>query len=96
MQAGAHELCLLFVKWVWENTILRQDDRALNQILQLANVARPGIPLKGSHGFRRNVIDSLPHAAAKQGHEMSDKFGNVFPALSPCRAAGGGGDSDVL
>ena len=85
MQTGDHELCLLFVKWVWEHAVPRKDHRAFHQVLQLADVARPRIPLEGSHGFRRNAVDLLPHAAAKQLHEMCDKGGNVFPALSERR-----------
>src|ERR1700676_229965 len=82
MQTGDHKLCLVFVKWVWEHTVARKDNRAFHQVLQLANVARPRIPLEGSHGFRRNAVDLLPHAAAKQLHEMCDKRGNVLPPLS--------------
>src|SRR5271169_7222733 len=89
MQTGDHELCLLFVKWVWEHAVPRQDNRAFHQILQLANVARPGVPLEGSHGFRRNAVDLLPHAAAKHLHEMRDKSRNVFPALSERRQQDG-------
>src|SRR5271169_5778097 len=85
MQTGDHDLCLLFVKWVWEHAVPRKDNRAFHQVLQLANVARPGVPLEGSHGFRRNAVDLLPHAAAKHLHEMRDKNRNVFPALSERR-----------
>src|SRR5713226_6589087 len=89
MQTGDHELCLLFVKWVWEHAVPRKDHRAFHQVLQLANVARPRIPLEGSHGFRRNAIDLLPHPAAKQLHEMRNKSRNVFPALSERRQQDG-------
>src|ERR1700686_5499270 len=85
MQTGDRELCLLSVKWVWEHAVPRKDNGALQQVLQLANVARPRIPLEGSHGFRRNAVDLLPHAAAKHLHEMRDKSRNVFPALSERR-----------
>src|SRR6266481_7849599 len=82
MQTGDHGLWLLFVKWVWEHAVPRKDNRSFHQILQLADVARPGIPLEGGHGFRRNAVDLLPHTAAKHLHEMRDKSRNVFPALS--------------
>src|ERR1700757_1171636 len=85
MQTEDHELCLLFVKWVREHTVPRKDDRAFHQVLQLANVAGPRIPLEGSHGFRRNAVDLFPHTAAKHLHEMRDQRGNVFPALSERR-----------
>ena len=85
MQSGEHDLCLVFVKWVLEHIVPRKDNRAFHQVLQLANVARPRIPLEGSHGFRRNAIDLFPHAAAKQLHEMRNKSRNVFPALSQRR-----------
>src|SRR6266403_5181677 len=89
MQTRDHELGLLFLKWVWEHTVPRKDDGAFHQILQLANVARPQIPLEGGHGFRRNAVDLLPHAAAKHLHEMRDKNRNVFPALSERRQQDG-------
>src|SRR5580693_7760984 len=89
MQSGDHELRLLFVKWVWEHAVTRKDNRPFHQVLQLTNVARPRIPLEGSHGFRRNAVDLLPHAAAKQLHEMRDKTRNVLPALSERRQQDG-------
>src|SRR6266436_3041802 len=89
MQTRDHELGLLFLKWVWEHTVPRKDDGAFHQILQLANVARPGIPLESSHGFRRNAVDLLPHAAAKHLHEMRDKRGNVLPPFSERRQQDG-------
>src|ERR1700745_1353504 len=89
MLSGEHNLRLLFVKWVRENAVPRKDYRAFHQVLQLADVARPRIPLEGSHGFRRNAVDLLPHAAGKQLHKMVDKRGNVFPAFSECRQRDG-------
>src|SRR6266704_1807166 len=89
MLSRAHNLRLPFVKWVWEHAVPRKDNRAFYQVLQLANVARPRIPLEGSHGFRRNAVDLLPHAAAKHLHEMRNKNGNVFPALSERRQQDG-------
>src|SRR5277367_5045571 len=82
MLSGGHNLRSPFVQRVWEYAVPRKDNRAFHQVLQLANVARPRIPLEGSHGFRRNAVDLLPHAAAKHLHEMRDKNRNVFPALS--------------
>src|SRR6266699_1765091 len=89
MQTGDHKLGLLFVKWVGEYTVLRKNNRAFHQVLQLTNVARPRIPLERSHSFRRNAVDLPPHAAAKSLHEMSDKSRNVFPALSERRQQDG-------
>src|SRR6266478_1384708 len=89
MQSGEHDLCLVLVKWVLEHIVPRKDNRAFHQVLQLANVARPRIPLEGSHGFRRNAVDLFPHAAAKHLHEMRDKSRNVFPALSERRQQDG-------
>src|SRR3984957_5184439 len=89
MQTGEHGLWLLFVKWVWEHAVPRKDDRSFHQILQLADVARPRIPLEGGHGFRRNALDLLPHAAAKHLHEMRDQRRNVFPAPSGRRQQDG-------
>src|SRR5580658_735540 len=67
---------------VWEYAIARQNNRTFNQILQFADVARPGIPLEGSHGFWMDAIDLLTHAAAENLHEMRHKRGNVFAALA--------------
>src|SRR3984957_12444303 len=89
MQTGDHGLCLLFVKWIWEHTVPRKDNRSFYQILQLADVARPGIRLEGRHGFRRNAVDLLPHAATKELHEMRDQSWNIFPALSERRQQDG-------
>ena len=85
MPSRDHDLRLVFAKWVLEHTVSRKDNRAFHQVLQLADVARPGIQLVGSHGFRRNAIDLLSHAAAKQIHEMRDKCRNIFPVLSQRR-----------
>src|SRR6266849_4817809 len=89
MLSGGHNRRLFFLKWVWEHAVPRKNNRTLHQVLQLANVARPRIPLEGSHGFRRNAVDLLPHAAAKHLHEMRDKSRNVFPALSERRQQDG-------
>src|ERR1700758_5402015 len=85
MQTGDHESCLLFVKWVWEHSVPRKDDRAFHQVLQLADVARPRVPLEGSHDFRRYSVDLLAHAAAKELDKMRDKSRNVLPTLSQRR-----------
>src|SRR5437899_3174878 len=85
MQTGDRELSLLFVKWVGEHAVPRNNNRAFHQVLQLTNVARPRIPLEGRHGFRRNVAHLLPHAAAEHPHKMCYKGGNVFAALSKRR-----------
>src|SRR5579872_629805 len=82
MQSWDHDLCLVLVQWVLEHTVPRKNNRALHQVLQLADVARPGVRLEGSHGFWRNAIDLLPHATAKHLHEMRDKSRYVFSALS--------------
>src|SRR5258706_12425804 len=89
MQIGDHELGLLFVKGVWKHAVPRKDNRAFHQVLQLANVARPGVPLEGSHGFRRNVVNLLLHAAAKHLHEMRTKNRNGYPSLSARRQQDG-------
>jgi hypothetical protein len=89
MQTGDHGLGLLFVKRVWEHAVPRKDHRAFHQILQLADVARPGVALERTHGFRRNRLDLLSHAAAKQLHEMRNKRGNVLPPLAERRQQDG-------
>jgi hypothetical protein len=65
MLRGEHNLDSYFVQRVWEHAAPRKNNRALHQVLQLADVARPGIPLKGGHGIRRNVVDLLSHAVAE-------------------------------
>ncbi len=39
MQTGGRELCLLFMQWVWEHAISRNDNCAFHKVLQLANIA---------------------------------------------------------
>src|ERR1700722_20905697 len=82
MQTWERELGLLFVQWVWEHAVPCDDHPAVHQVLQLANVARPRIPLEGSHGFRRNAVNLLPHAPTEHLHEMRHKRGDILPALS--------------
>jgi len=82
MLSGGHNLRSPFVQRVWEYAVPRKDNRAFDQVLQLANVARPGIPLEGSHGFRRNRVHPLSHALAELLHEVCHKSRNVLPALS--------------
>src|ERR1700740_349486 len=89
MQAGDHEFWLLFVKGVWKHTVLGEDNCALCQVLQLTNVARPGVRPQGSHGFWRNAVDLLSHAVAKQLNKMRDKCRNVLTALSQRRQQNG-------
>src|ERR1700723_2224899 len=89
MRTASHELCLIFVEWVWEHAVPRTDNGAFHQILQLADVAWPGVPLEGSHGFRRNGIDPFSHAVAEGVHEMRDKRGDVFSAFSERRQQNG-------
>src|SRR4051794_5975344 len=89
MQTRDHRLRLLLMKWVWEHAVPRKDDRTLHQILQFANVARPGVPLERSHGLRRNRLDLFAHATAKHLYEMHDKRRNVFPALPERRQQDG-------
>ena len=81
MLGGRHNLCSLFVQRIWEHAVVRKDNRAFHHVLQLANVARPRIPLEGSHGFGRNAVDPLSHAVAELLHEMCHKNGNIGPAL---------------
>ena len=44
-----------------ERLALAQDDRPLDDILQLANVARPGVGLQHCQGLLRNAPDLLAH-----------------------------------
>src|ERR1700723_418025 len=85
MLSTGSDLRLPFVQRVWKHTVARKDNRALYQVLQLAYVPGPGMPLECRHGFRRNATDVLPHAPTKHLYEMGHKSRNVFPALSESR-----------
>src|SRR5580698_7039556 len=89
MQTGDHKLCLLLVKWVREYAIPGKDNCAFHQILQLADVARPGIPLESGHGFGRNRVDLFPHAASKDLDKMHDQRWNVIAAIAQRRQQDG-------
>jgi len=43
MLSGGHNFHSPFVQRVWKHAVPRKDNRAFHQVLQLANVARPGI-----------------------------------------------------
>src|SRR5580698_1099345 len=88
MQAG-DEFCLPFVKWVRKHAVPRKDNRTFHQVLQLANIARPQIPLEGSHGLLRDVFDFFPNTAAEQLYEVRHKSRNIFPALAQSRQQDG-------
>ena len=63
-----------------QHRALREDDRALDHGPQLADVARPRVPLQTAHRFRRHPVHDLAHLSRLLPHEMIDESGNV---LSP-------------
>ena len=60
----------------------REDDRALDDVLQLADVARPGILHQRVHGLGRNGLDPPAHAPGDCLREMADEPRNVVAALA--------------
>src|SRR3981081_1271083 len=62
--------------------IARSEDNAtLDEILKLANVARPLIGGEGGHRFRGDLLDFLTHPAGINSNKMLDQVRNVF---TPC------------
>src|ERR1700730_13868539 len=52
-----------------QNRSRRQNDRALHEVLQFANVTRPIPPHQSFHGFRRNAGDGFFHLS----RELTDE-----------------------
>src|SRR5207302_464496 len=63
----------------------RQNHRALDQVLQLADIPRPCASGQGVHGFRRDRLDRLVHPPGEMLDEMAHEQWNVFRALAQRR-----------
>ena len=68
---------------------LRKNDRALNHILQLADISRPGIADQRVHGFGRDGFDLLAHIKREMLREVADQERYVFGALAQRRHMNG-------
>ena len=58
-----------------------EDDRALDDVLQLADVARPGVARQGIHDRGRDGFDPPAHAAGELLGEMAHQSRDVVAAL---------------
>jgi hypothetical protein len=67
--------------WRWfKDAITRKDDTALNVVLQLSNVPRPGVTNLGAHRLLRDGFDGFIHRRDKVLHEVFHQFGDIgFP-----------------
>src|SRR5580658_6952431 len=63
----------------------RQNDCALDDILQLTDVSRPFIPHQGSHRFSRDCRNGLVYAAAENLREVSYQQRNILGTLTQGR-----------
>lgn len=59
----------------------RQQRQATHQVLELAEVARPGVRLKHPHGGREDVHHAGVPTLALPGQEQVDERGDVFATL---------------
>src|SRR5438876_10596631 len=60
----------------------RQDDGALDGVLELPHVSRPGIARERRHGVGGDGLDALVHATRELLHEVSDERRNVLWPLA--------------
>src|SRR5262249_30001899 len=68
-----------------QTTILREDDGALDYVLHLTDVTRPGIPHQGVHDFRRDAFDAPAHSLSELAGEVTHQQWNVLAALAQRR-----------
>ena len=66
----------------FEDRTGREDDRALNDVLELPDVARPGVPAQISHGRAGNGLERFVHAPRKLAREGPDQKRNVLRPVS--------------
>src|SRR5581483_2030452 len=62
-----------------------KDDRALDDVLHLADVARPGVFNQGVHDRNRDRLDPPAHPTRKPLDEMAGQHRDVFAALAQWR-----------
>src|SRR5262249_46360082 len=65
---------------VRKHAAIRQNHGALNEVLKLAYISRPGIRLECSHSFVRNFVNLLAHSPAENLDEVYDESRNVVVA----------------
>src|SRR5580698_5073469 len=69
----------------FEHSTLRQRTRALDNVLQLAHVARPVVVEQNLHRVSRNALYWLTRVRGKTRNEKIDEFRDVFLALAQRR-----------
>ncbi|HKS81207.1 MAG TPA: hypothetical protein VJR23_06845 [Candidatus Acidoferrales bacterium] len=62
-----------------------QDDGAFDEILKLADIARPGVLDEPFHTLLRDNFDAFLHSAGEHCDEILDKQGNILSALPQWR-----------
>src|SRR5882757_6731055 len=60
----------------------REQDSALDEVFEFADVTRPGIMREGVHGICGNVFDILVELAAESLHEIANQQGEIFGTLA--------------
>src|SRR5262245_45610917 len=83
-----HPSCLIPLE-VAEGDLQRrtggEDDRALDDVLQLAYVPRPGVAHQGVHDRRRDGLDLPAHSPGEMLSEMADQQRDVTAAFAQGR-----------
>src|SRR5262249_22324834 len=62
-----------------------QDDGPLDDVLQLSNVARPGVRAQAPQRRLRDLLDAPADARRELGHQEVDQQRQVFPAFAEGR-----------
>src|SRR5262249_25656167 len=73
---------------LWRNLEVRtarQDDGALDHVLELAHVPGPGVGRESPHRFRRHARDRTPDLHGVAGHEVMDEERNVVRTVAEWR-----------
>ena len=68
-----------------QHRTFRNDDRALDYILEFSNIARPVIPDQSLHRFRKDGVNHAIVPPAELLHEVPDEQGNIFFSLAERR-----------
>src|SRR5262245_30808649 len=64
-----------------KNTILRKNDRPLDEVLQFPHVSGPRMRGQRVNELNRDRVNALVHRACKLGHKMLDQQWNVFESF---------------
>src|SRR5580698_2581610 len=58
------------------------NDAVLDEVLKLADIARPVISDHQVHGFRRDLLDNFIHPLCELNHEVTNQGRNILAAIA--------------